>query len=81
MLDILQYTFFQNALLAVILIGFAGGIIGTYVVTRRMVFITGRYYTCIVRRFGNRFFSWNQSDFDGLGFCSVIRTRSRMDVS
>ncbi len=41
MLDILQYTFFQNALLAVILIGFAGGIIGTYVVTRRMVFITG----------------------------------------
>ena len=41
MSDILQYTFFQNALFAVILIGLAGGIIGTYIVTRRMVFITG----------------------------------------
>ena len=41
MFDILQYTFFQNALWAVLLIGIAGGIIGTYIVTRRMVFITG----------------------------------------
>lgn len=41
MLEILQYSFFQNALLAVLLISLAGAIIGTYVVTRRLVFITG----------------------------------------
>lgn len=41
MFDILQYAFFRNALWAVLLIGIAGGIIGTYIVTRRMVFITG----------------------------------------
>lgn len=41
MLEIVQYTFFRNALWAVLLIGIAGGIIGTYIVTRRMVFITG----------------------------------------
>ena len=41
MLDILRYTFFQNALLAVLLVGVAGAIIGTYIVTRRLVFITG----------------------------------------
>lgn len=40
MFDILQYAFFRNALWAVLLIGIAGGIIGTYIVTRRMVFIT-----------------------------------------
>ncbi|MBQ8422978.1 MAG: metal ABC transporter permease [Coprobacter sp.] len=40
-MEIVQYTFFRNALWAVLLIGIAGGIIGTYIVTRRMVFITG----------------------------------------
>ncbi|MCP9611585.1 metal ABC transporter permease [Coprobacter tertius] len=40
-MDILRYTFFQNALLAVLLVGVAGAIIGTYIVTRRLVFITG----------------------------------------
>ncbi len=39
--DILQYAFLRHALWAVLLIGVAGGIIGTYIVTRRMVFITG----------------------------------------
>lgn len=41
MLDILQYAFFRNALWAVVLIGAVSGLIGTYIVTRRMVFITG----------------------------------------
>lgn len=39
--DILQYAFLRHALWTVLLIGVAGGIIGTYIVTRRMVFITG----------------------------------------
>ena len=41
MLEILRYSFFQNALWAVLLISLAGAVIGTYVVTRRLVFITG----------------------------------------
>jgi len=39
--DILSYTFFQNALLGSLLASIACGIIGTYIVTRRLVFISG----------------------------------------
>lgn len=39
--EILQYTFFQNALFAILIISIACGIIGTYIVTRRLVFISG----------------------------------------
>ncbi len=41
MMDLLQYTFFQNALLGALFASIACGIIGTYIVTRRLVFITG----------------------------------------
>lgn len=40
-LEILQYTFFQNALLGTLLASIACGIVGTYIVTRRLVFISG----------------------------------------
>ena len=40
-MDILQYAFFQNAIFGILLISITGAIIGTYIVTRRMVFITG----------------------------------------
>ncbi|MGM9804043.1 MAG: metal ABC transporter permease [Muribaculaceae bacterium] len=40
-MDILNYTFFQNALLGIAIVSIASAIIGTYVVSRRMVFITG----------------------------------------
>ena len=40
-MDLLQYTFFQNALLGSFLASIACGIIGTYIVTRRLVFISG----------------------------------------
>ena len=40
-MEILSYTFFQNALLGVLMVSIAAGIIGTYVVSRRMVFISG----------------------------------------
>lgn len=40
-MDILSYTFFQNALLGVMFVSLASAILGTYVVSRRMVFITG----------------------------------------
>ena len=40
-MDILQYTFFQNALIGILLISVVAAIIGTYIVIRRMVFIAG----------------------------------------
>lgn len=41
MIGLLQYTFFQHALLGSLLASIACGIIGTYIVTRRLVFISG----------------------------------------
>lgn len=41
MFDLLQYSFFQNALLGGILVSIACGIVGTYIVVRRLVFISG----------------------------------------
>ena len=40
-MDILHYTFFQNALLGAFLASILCGFIGTYIVTRRLVFISG----------------------------------------
>ncbi|MDE6451059.1 MAG: metal ABC transporter permease [Odoribacter sp.] len=41
MLELLKYDFFQNALLSTILIGISCGLVGTYIVAKRMVFISG----------------------------------------
>ena len=41
MIELLQYSFFVNALISSILVGILGGFIGTYIVTRRLVFIAG----------------------------------------
>ena len=41
MADLLQYAFFQNALLGSLLTAIACGIVGTYIVARRLVFISG----------------------------------------
>ena len=40
-MDLLQYTFFQHALWASLFISIACGIVGTYIVVRRLVFISG----------------------------------------
>ena len=40
-MDIFSYTFFQNALLGSLVASIACGFIGTYIVTRRLVFISG----------------------------------------
>lgn len=46
-MDILTFPFFRNAMLGVILISIASSLIGTYIVTRRMVFISGGItHTC-----------------------------------
>ena len=41
MLELLQYAFFRNALIGSLLASIACGIIGTYIVSRRLVFISG----------------------------------------
>lgn len=41
MIELLHYTFFQHALLGSFLASILCGIIGTYIVTRRLVFISG----------------------------------------
>lgn len=40
-LELLEYTFFKNALIGSLFASIACGIIGTYVVSRRLVFISG----------------------------------------
>ena len=40
-MDILSYTFFQHALLGATLASILCGMVGTYIVTRRLVFISG----------------------------------------
>ena len=40
-MDIVQYSFFINAFVAILLIAVVSGIVGTYIVSRRMLFITG----------------------------------------
>ncbi len=40
-MDLFYYTFFQNAMIGSLLVSIACGIIGTYIVTRRLVFISG----------------------------------------
>ena len=40
-MSLLEYTFFQHALLGSLLASIACGMIGTYIVTRRLVFISG----------------------------------------
>ena len=39
--DILRYDYLANALLAAIFAGITCGIVGTYIVSRRMVFLCG----------------------------------------
>lgn len=40
-MEIFDYTFFRNALFGLVLISIASSIIGTYVVTRRLLFVAG----------------------------------------
>lgn len=40
-MEIFEYTFFQNALMALLLVGVASAVVGTYVVSRRMMFVAG----------------------------------------
>lgn len=59
-LDLLSYTFFQNALLGSLFASIACGIIGSYVVIRRLVFISGGITHASLGGIGMGFyFGWN----------------------
>ncbi len=59
-MELLQYEFFQNALIGVALISIACAVIGVYVVTRRMVFIAGGItHTCFGGLGLGYYLGWN----------------------
>lgn len=59
-MEFLQYTFFQYALLGVLIMSLTAAVIGTYVVSRRMVFITGGITHASFGGLGLGFFmGWN----------------------
>jgi zinc transport system permease protein len=59
-IDLLSYTFFQNALLGSLFASIACGIIGSYVVIRRLVFISGGITHASLGGIGLGFyFGWN----------------------
>lgn len=58
--DLLEYSFFRNALAGVALISIACAVIGVYIVTRRMVFIAGGItHTCFGGLGLGYFMGWN----------------------
>ena len=57
MLSLLQYSFFQNALVACLLAGIVCGLVGTYIVSRRMVFVAG---------------GMAHSSLGGVGICALL---------
>lgn len=59
-MDLLQYEFFRNALIGVVLISLACAVIGMYVVTRRMTFIAGGItHSCFGGLGLGYFLGWN----------------------
>lgn len=59
-LDLLSYTFFQNALLGSLFASIACGIIGSYIVIRRLVFVSGGITHASLGGIGMGFyFGWN----------------------
>lgn len=59
-MELLQYEFFQNALIGVAIISIACAVIGVYVVTRRMVFIAGGItHTCFGGLGLGYYLGWN----------------------
>ncbi len=51
-IDLKEYTFLQNALLAGLLAGVACGVVGSYVVTRRISYIAGGIAHCVLGGIG-----------------------------
>ncbi len=74
MLELLEYSFFRNALAGVLLLSIGAGILSTYIVTRRMVSIAGGI-TRLFRRLGLGYFL----GLSPLLMASVLRWRRRWE--
>lgn len=60
MIELFNYTFFQNALMGALLVSILCGIVGTYIVVRRLVFISGGITHASFGGLGLGFFlGWN----------------------
>lgn len=87
MMDLFQYSFFQNALIGIALISVMSAVVGTYIVTRRMVFIAGGItHTCFGGLGLGYFLGWNPMLMAGvfavggsLGVDALARTNVRKD--
>lgn len=86
-MELLQYEFFQNALMGVAIISVACAVIGVYVVTRRMVFIAGGItHTCFGGLGLGYYLGWNPiltaaafAIAGGLSVNGISRGRVRQD--
>lgn len=89
MFELLKYDFFQNALISTLLIGISCGLVGTYIVAKRMVFISGgithasfgglglAYYLGISPMFGATVFSL----LSGLGILFLAENKKLREDS
>jgi zinc transport system permease protein len=68
MIEALQYEFFRNAIIAGILVGIAGGIIGSLVVVNRIVFVAGGIAHAAYGGVGMGFFFGFNPTWGALGF-------------
>lgn len=86
-MELLNYVFFQNALVGVLLISVACAVVGVYVVTRRMVFIAGGItHTCFGGLGLGYYLGWNPIAMatafavaGGLSVNALSRSRVRSD--
>lgn len=86
-MELLNYHFFQNALIGIALISVMSAVIGTYIVTRRMVFIAGGItHTCFGGLGLGYFLGWNPMFMAGvfavagsLGVDALSRRNVRKD--
>ncbi len=67
-MEILSYLFFQNAILGTILVSFCCGILGTYIVSRRLVFISGGITHASFGGLGLGFFAGINPVITAIGF-------------
>ncbi len=85
----LEYPFFQNALIGISIISVAAAVIGTYIVTRRMVFISGGItHTCFGGLGLGYYLGWNPLVMatvfaigGALGVDALSRNRVRKDTA
>ncbi len=80
-MDILQYTFFQNALIGALLASILCGFVGTYIVTRRLVFISGGITHASFGGIGIGVFTGINPILSAMVFAILERLRSAMDIT